>query len=355
MTVAGITEKAIMNIPRDLMETKKSVEKNIDTIISVLKTKKNAFLIGCGDSYFVGIYGAYLLEALTPIRAYAEESHEFLYKQKFSNDDCLIAISASGATAKTVDALRYAKKKVITTIALTNSQNSVLAREADFCIITRAQGKGAPTSTSVCAMYALTILAQDLAKETKIEIPELVLETIEKIPSLVGNVINMSRDFAKLVSEKIADHDVIYLTGAGPCYASALFGAAKLRELAYLHSIAFEAEEFCHYPFLSLTSNDIAIVVASNGKSSERIFKILNALETLRVNTILIADHKFISSVNIKPEITIELPEIPELIAPIINVIPLQLIAVETAKRRGIKDATFRYADILFDLIGYYI
>jgi len=355
MTVAGITEKAIMNIPRDLMETKKSVEKNIDTIISVLKTKKNLWLIGCGDSYFVGICGVYLFEALTPISAYAEESHEILYRQKFSNDDCLIAISASGATAKTVDALRYAKKKGITTIALTNSENSVLAREADFCIITRARGKGAPTSTSVCAMYALTILAQDLAKETEVKIPELVIETIEKIPSLVGNVINMSREFAKTVSEKIADYDIIYLTGAGPCYASALFGAAKLRELAYLHSIAFEAEEFCHYPFLSLTSNDVVIVVASNGKSSERILKLLNALETLKVNTILIADRKFVSSVNIKPKITIELPEVPEFLAPIINVIPLQLLAVEVAKRKGIRDSVFRYANILFDLIGYYI
>jgi len=351
------SRKHILNQPKFLQKTYDWVARNIDKILPSFDGVKRVFLVGCGDSYFASLAGQYMFEEITSISAFSENSYEFLrYRKNLDRDTTLIAISASGRTSKTVDAAKYAKHKGARVVALVNNPDSPLANVSDYTILTCVDNPyGPPTATSTTAMLAMAIVALHIA-ELNHNIDEqryyALLNELEKIPTITNSVLNRSDEIIKDITREFSNIDRIYLTGAGPGYVSALFGQAKFREATWLHSISFEAEEFHHYGMIALTDNDIIIIIAPTGKSTDKMVSLNNALKSIGVKTIVIssADPNAFSNA----DYLIETQAISEIFSPIIDILPLQLLAIQLAIAKELNVKGFRYGNILSKLIGYY-
>jgi len=346
----------ITDQPIALERTYKWLSENMEDILKYLSGIRNLFLVGCGDSYFASIYGMYFFECFTSVRAYAENAFEFLrYRKNFDRDDGLIAVSASGRTSKTVDAAKYAKDNGLVVLSITNNPDSPLAGIADYNILTQVEKPyGPPSATSTTALLSLAICGLYLGREQK-RISEkefdILIEDLEKILKIIRNEIESIKGKTDELAELLSNYDKVYLIGSGPSYVSALFGGAKLREAAWMHSIPFEAEEFSHYGMISLDEHDIAMLIVHQGHSLDKMLAIFNALKKIGVKTIVLTSlpDKFRD-----PELIIKLPEVNEYISPITDIIPLQITAIKTAMCKRLDVRGFRYSNILSKLIGYY-
>lgn len=332
--------------PAAMRDTRDWISKKMSKVIDFFEDIETIYLVGCGDSYFVAIYGALLLERFTKIKAEVYESYEFLrYKYNLDEKAALIAISASGRTSKTIDAAKKAKNMKLKLIALTNYENSPLANLADLKLITKVRDPyGPPSATSTAAMYMLGIIFRTLGNR------DYSNNETESLPDTAEKFIRGIKLKIKSYSELLRNRSRIYLVGAGPGYVASLFGGAKFREAAWMHSIVFEAEEFSHYGMISLDKNDLVILNIFIGESFDKLREISSALNQIGVSQLILTN---------KPEIDwggsiIELPKINEYDNSIISTIFHQLLAIETARAKKLPVNGFRYTDILTKLIGYY-
>ncbi len=332
--------------PIALKETWNWVKKKLERVITVFKDIDKIYLAGCGDSYFVAIYGSLLFEKFTRIRTEPYESYEFLrYKYNFEENAALIAISASGRTSKTVDAAKKAKENNLKVIALTNYEDSPLARLADLKLITQVKNPyGPPSATSTTAMYILNIISRNIG-DTKLNKKEL-----EKLPDISNEYLKKFLVDVRNILEYILNKDRVYLVGAGPSYVSVLFGGAKFREAAWMHSIVFEAEELSHYGMISIDENDVIILDIPKGASEEKLMEVSKALSKMGAKQIVVTNSNNISWVN---EV-IEIPDLDEYNSSIISTMFYQVLAVSNAIAKKLPVTGFRYTNILTDLIKYY-
>ncbi len=350
--------KAIFKQPEDLKRTLIGIQGKLDRCVKYLENVKRIILIGCGDSYFAALAGMYMFEEITNIKTYAENSYEFLtFRKNLDDKDLVIAISASGRTAKTVEAARCAKEKGVRVFALTNTANSPLTKFADISIYTAVERPyGPPTATSTAAMLAIAALAMQYSRVNGFisnDVITTLIRELNDIPSKIGEMMSYVDNMVDKIIEVVLNTRIAYLIGGGPSFATALFGMAKLREVSWMHSIAFEVEEFCHYGMISIDPSDTVILIAPSGKNIRRVKELYKALRRIKAKTILVMD------TNSKNEFSgdgpsITIPRVHEIFSPIVFVIPLQLLAIKLAMKRGMNVRGFRYGDILSKLIGYY-
>jgi len=312
--------------------------------VSVFDGVENVYLVGCGDSYFVAIYGALLFEKFTNLQAQAFESYEFWkYKSNIWDKSVLVAISASGRTSKTIEAAKYAKKKGLKILAVTNDALSPLARILDLCIETQVTKPfGPPSATSTTAMLSLNMLTRELGG-VRIGSAESLIKWIES--NMRTLLAQASKDAEMLVKKSYA-----YLVGAGPGFVSALFGGAKLREAAWLHSIPFEAEEFSHYGMISIDQGDIVFLNAFKGESISKMRALSEALNSIKAKPVILTND---TETRWSGRV-VELPQMDEFNIAIIATIYYQILAIETARKKKLPVIGFRYSKILSQLIGYY-
>jgi len=343
-------EKSFRHIIEDqpvaLRDTRDWVLRKINEVVEFFEDLNKIYLVGCGDSYFVAIYGALLLERFTKIKAEVYESYEFLkYKHNFDEKAALIAISASGRTSKTVDAAKKAKNSKLKLIALTNYENSPLANLADLKLITKVKNPyGPPSTTSTTAMYMLDIISKMLSNQNQFN------DELRSLPDMAREFIKKIKSEIKSYSELLRERNRIYLVGAGPGYVASLFGGAKFREATWMHSIVFEAEEFSHYGMISLNGSDLVILNIPIGKSFDKLREVSEALNQISVNQLILTNK---SEIDWKGYV-IKLPNIDEYNSAIISTIFYQILAVETAKAKKLPVNGFRYTEILTKLIKYY-
>jgi len=332
--------------PTAIKNTLLWLEENIKNIDISPDNINRVFLVGCGDSYFVALFGMYLFEKILKISSLAENAYEFLtYRKSIGKNDLVMAISASGRTSKTYSAAKYAKSKQAKVIALTNFENSPLAKISDHKLLTRVKNPfGPPTTTSTTALIALLYFTDYLSLSST-----NIIKTLEAMPSNLKKFIDDVMDDIDTLSKLIAKHNRIYFIGAGPNYSTALFGMAKFREVAWYHSIAFEAEEFVHYGMISIGKDDIIVLIANDIDSYKKIKEINNALHQIGSSNIIITNNREIFEQNH----IISLPEKDCFVSQIYSLIFLQLLALKTAMVKNLSVNNFRYGELLSKLIGY--
>ena len=296
-------------------------------------------IIGCGTSWHAALIGEYLLEEFAQIPVEVEYASEFRYRKPvIGKNDVVILISQSGETADTLAALHLAKEKGATVLGICNVVGSTLSRETDAGVYTHAgiEIGVASTKAFTAQVTVLTMFALKLAmarKTISVEEYQMLVKELSEIPQK-GRLILENSEKIKLIAEKYKDAvNALYL-GRGYLFPVALEGALKLKEISYVHAEGYAAGEMKHGPIALVDDNLPVIVVAPKDDYYEKIVSNIQEVKARKGNVIAIVtvgDKILKEMVND----SIEIPDSHPAVAPLLSVIPLQLLAYHIALLRG--------------------
>ncbi len=303
-------------------------------------------LIACGTSWHAALAGKFMIERLAQLPAEVDYGSEFRYRDPIIGKKSLaIAISQSGETADTLAAEREARQKGAKILAICNVVGSMLTREANGTIYTHAGPEIGVASTKAftgqltALMLTALYLAQVRGKLTPASARSLMQE-LTRVPHKIETILQRDAALEELARLFFRHTDFLYL-GRGIHYPIALEGALKLKEISYIHAEGYPAGEMKHGPNALIDENLPVVIIATRDESDPasmtRYEKTISNLQEVKARDgIVIAvvtegDH-------IAREIAdhvIEVPAVPELLAPILEIVPLQLLAYHIAVRRG--------------------
>jgi len=303
-------------------------------------------IIACGTSWHAALAGKFMIEKLARIPVEVDYGSEFRYRDPIVSPDTLtVVISQSGETADTLAAQREARQKGSKTLAICNVVGSMITREASGAIYTHAGPEIGVASTKAftCQLTALSILALYLA-QVRGQISEAASrEFVQELVRIPGKIEHILANAS--VCEELARHlfkvtDFLYL-GRGIHFPIALEGALKLKEISYIHAEGYPAGEMKHGPNALIDENLPVVVLATQDKSSPES-KILYEKTLSNMQEVKAREGKVIAivtegdtEVRKVADNVIEIPACPELLAPILEIVPLQLLAYHIAVRRG--------------------
>ena len=317
----------------DLGELKLTAEKveSIDKIV----------MVACGTAYHACYVGRYVYEKLLHIPVEVEIASEFRYRDPILDKHTLtIIVSQSGETADTLAALAEAKRKGSHVLAITNVWGSSIAREAHDVIYTRAGLEIAVASTKayttqILAIYLLGLyMAEMKGKLIRKEIQGIINE-LYRLPDKVQKIIDEHLDEIKAMGETIADYDDAFFIGRGLDYVVAMEGALKLKEISYIHAEAYAAGELKHGTLALIVDRVPVISLCTQSVLEEKMISNIKEAQTRdgQIFAIAFEGNKLVSEV---ADHICYLPKTLDLLAPILTVIPLQLIAYYASVKRGV-------------------
>jgi glutamine---fructose-6-phosphate transaminase (isomerizing) len=288
--------------------------------------------VGCGDSLAVMVAVRSWFETLLGIPCEPMQALDFAYYHQpaLGLKTLVVTLSSSGTTTRTVEAMLVARARGARTLALSNTPGSPLMVESDAGILVHAQRKGWPTQASTAAMAVLYKLALEVARARGTEAKAVgrLDEEFAAVPDLMGQVIAQTGKAMAAIAEREASRGVYLYAAGGPAYASAMFGAAKIKECSPDHGLAIPLEEFHHYN--SQKAGDPLFLVAPKGLSVPRARD--TALEGRRWGGSIHAiasegEEAFVDCA----DTVVALPVMPESLAPLVYTIPVQLFAYHVA------------------------
>ena len=300
---------------------------------------KKIHIVACGTAMYAGIVGKYAIEKLARIPVNVEVASEFRYNNPIvDKDDLVIIISQSGETADTIAAMRLAKQKGATILAIVNVQYSTISREADMSLQTWAGPEIAVASTKayIVQLSTLYMLAFRfaLARETitPIECTRLTAILLST-PELVSKILEQ-KESIQFVASNLINAENLFFLGRGLDYALSLEGSLKLKEISYIHSEAYAAGELKHGT-ISLIEAGIPVITILTQKNI--ISKTISNMEEVKARgaTIIAIASEDVNVPQNVTDFTIKLPVTDDLLMPIPAVVVLQLLAYYTSVLRG--------------------
>jgi glucosamine--fructose-6-phosphate aminotransferase (isomerizing) len=300
---------------------------------------KRIIIIGCGTSWHAGLVGEYLFEDLARIPVEVEYASEFRYRNPvIHEDDVVIAISQSGETADTLAAIELAKSKGATIIGICNVVGSSIARATHAGSYTHAGPEIGVASTKAftAQITVLALMALEIAK-AKGTIPKNkfheLLSELETIPAKVEIALGRNKRIAAIARIFQKAHNFLYL-GRGYTFPVALEGALKLKEISYIHAEGYPAAEMKHGPIALIDENMPVVVLATHGASYEKVVSNIQEVKARKGKIIAVVSEGD-TQVEKLADYVLEVPEVDEHFAPLIAVIPLQLLSYHIAVMRG--------------------
>ena len=303
-----------------------------------LLTINKMYIVACGTAMHAGLSGKSAIEKLCNIPVTVDIASEFRYRNPIIDKNTLcIYISQSGETADTIAALKLAKSKGATTLAISNVIGSSITREADYCIYTHAGPEIAVASTKA---YTSQVVLLDILAVYFAEIlgttPILQLQNIKKeilaLPAKIDEALKCS-DRIKTFANKIYQEKDIFFLGRGADYNTALEGSLKLKEISYIHSEAYAAGELKHGP-IALIENGITVVgIMTDKLLVEKSISNLQEVITRGAKTLVVTNQNLPAN-NFETIITV--PDTDTLLSPILAIVPLQLLSYYISKAKGL-------------------
>jgi glucosamine--fructose-6-phosphate aminotransferase (isomerizing) len=307
-----------------------------------LRDVDKVIIIACGTSFYAGMVAKYAIEHWTRVPVEVELASEFRYRDPILDYSTLVvAISQSGETADTLQAIRHARTQRSKVLAICNTNGSTIPRESDAVIYTHAgpeigvaSTKGFLTQLVGCYLLAL-YLAQVKGTRYGDEIDQVMRE-LEAIPDQIQQVLTGDQAVYELAREHVGTRSVLFL-GRHAGYPVALEGALKLKELAYIHAEGFAAGELKHGP-IALVEDGLPVmcVVPPQGRDQLRD-KMVSGIQEVRARgarTICLVEEGD-DAITPYADVIIRLPTVPVLLQPLVAVVPLQLFACELATAMG--------------------
>ena len=312
----------------DIKLTKEDL-KNIDKI----------FIVACGTAYHAGMVGKYVIEKLARIPVEVDIASEFRYRNPIINERTLmIVVSQSGETADTLAALREAKKHGARVIAVTNVVGSSVAREADDILYTWAGPEIAVASTKayttqLIAMYIIGLYLARLNDKMSVEEYRVIRDEMLALPEKVETLLNNKEPLQRFANANKGNEDMFYL-GRGLDNAVALEGALKLKEISYIHAEAYAAGELKHGPIALIDDGIPVIALATQEELFDKMVSNIREVVTrgAKVLSIAIEGNEEIETVSDSVEY---IPKVISLLAPVLSVVPLQLLSYYVSIARG--------------------
>jgi glucosamine--fructose-6-phosphate aminotransferase (isomerizing) len=307
--------------------------------MDALTNAKRIIIIACGTSYHAGLVGEYLIEEFARIPTEVEYASEFRYRDPIIfKDDVVIAISQSGETADTLAAIELAKEKGATVLGVCNVVGSSIPRATDGGVYTHAGPEIGVASTKAftAQVTVLTMIAMQIGQKsgalTKEEYSDLI-EELALIPDKISAILKKS-DEIKAISELYQNATNALYLGRGYLYPVAMEGALKLKEISYIHAEGYPAAEMKHGPIALIDENMPVVVVATKDKSYEKIVSNIQEVKA-RKGIIIAIVTEGDDTISQMADHVIEVPESDFALAPLLSVIPLQLISYYIAVMRG--------------------
>jgi glucosamine--fructose-6-phosphate aminotransferase (isomerizing) len=299
-------------------------------------------IIACGTSFYAGMVAKYAIEHWTRVPVEVELASEFRYRDPILDYSTLIvAISQSGETADTLQAIRHARTQRSKVLAICNTNGSTIPRESDAVIYTHAgpeigvaSTKGFLTQLVACYLLALYV-AQVKGTRYGDEITE-IMQQLEAMPGHIETVLESAETVYELARSHLDTRSVLFL-GRHAGYPVALEGALKLKELAYIHAEGFAAGELKHGP-IALIEEGLPVLCVVPPQGRDQLHgKMISGIQEVRARgafTICLAEE---GDTSIEPyaDVLIRLPKVPVLLQPLVAVVPLQLFACELATAMG--------------------
>ncbi|MBI5134373.1 MAG: glutamine--fructose-6-phosphate transaminase (isomerizing) [Candidatus Taylorbacteria bacterium] len=304
-----------------------------------LRSIERVVIAGCGTSYYAGVVGKYLIESLADIPVEADIASELRYREPIlTPKTLLIALSQSGETADTLEAVREAKRKGAFTLGIVNVVGSSIARETDAGIynhagpeVSVASTKAFISQTAVLALVALFLGSQrNLGASRRKEVLEELSALPEKMERILAN-----RGLVERIAKRYAESGSMLYIGRKYMMPLAYEGALKLKEVSYIHAEGYGAGELKHGPLALVSESFPVFALAPRDSVYEKTLSNMEEVRARGADVIALVTEGDAEASRIAKE-TIEIPETIECLYPALAAVPLQLFAYYAAVARGL-------------------
>lgn len=311
----------------------------LSEVMHLLENAQRIILTACGTSWHAGLVAEYMLEQYAKVPVEVEYASEFRYRNPIiRSTDVLFLISQSGETADTLAALREAKKKGASVLGICNVVGSTIARESQGGVYIHAGPEIGVASTKAFTsqLVVLSLITLLIARQRNAISPEQGREICDALLSLPDKVQMLLQDTSHI--ERIAEEfhqtrNFLYL-GRGYNFPVALEGALKLKEISYIHAEGYPAAEMKHGPIALIDENMPVVVIATKDSTYEKIISNIQEVKARKGRVIAVANDDD-PHIRTLADFVIAVPQTHEMLSPIVNVIPLQLLAYYIAVKRG--------------------
>mmetsp|Transcript_36236 Transcript_36236/g.95522 ORF Transcript_36236/g.95522 Transcript_36236/m.95522 type:complete len:636 (+) Transcript_36236:38-1945(+) len=305
-----------------------------------IRAARRIIIVACGTSWHAGLVGEYLIETLARIPVEVEYASEFRYRRPILlPDDVFIAVSQSGETADTLAALHLAKKHGCLCLGIVNTVGSSISRETHGGIYLHAGPEIGVASTKAFSAQVLTLslLAMKLASERgELVGDELLAKTrsLGRLPELVRHVLDTQTEMCMSMARTYRYANNFLYLGRGLNFPVALEGALKLKEISYIHAEGYPAAEMKHGPIALIDAFMPVVIIAP--RSDPNYLKLASNIEEVlaRNGSVIAITDEGNTDLDGKCDFVVKLPEVDEMLVPLLAVIPLQLLAYYIADMR---------------------
>lgn len=304
-----------------------------------LNISKRLIFGACGTSWHASLVGEYLIEEMARIPVEVEYASEFRYRNPIiGSEDVFIAISQSGETADTIAAIELAKQRQALIYGIVNSVGSTISKMSHAGSYTHAgQEIGiASTKAFTTQVTILTLMALQLADyRGQISKSQLsaYLHELELVPNKIKEILKLDNQIKDIAKEYYEANNFLFL-GRGANYPIALEGALKLKEISYIHAEGYPAAEMKHGPIALIDENMPIVILATNDSAYDKIVSNIQEVKARQGRVIAVVNEGDTVIKEIADH-TIEIPNTMEIFAPLLSVVPLQLLAYHIAVWRG--------------------
>ena len=305
-----------------------------------IKRINKIVIVACGTSFHAGLVARHAIEHWTRIPVELDRASEFRYRDPVLDDQSLvIAIAQSGETADTLAAARFGKEMGATVVAITNVVGSSITREADAVVFTHAGPEigVAATKTYLAQLVAINLLALYLAQERGSMADDKMKATVEAIqglPECVEEVLQISGEVQR-AAKRYADAKDFLFIGRGVGHAVAMEGALKLKEISYIHAEGYAAGELKHGAIALIEKGTPVVAMLTGWRMYDKMLANVEEVRARGADTILIAPQGDERARSLANEL-FEVPKTRPLLTPVIDTVPLQLLAYYIAKEKGL-------------------
>ena len=305
---------------------------NTSNLLSLEKYQK-IVIVACGSAMHAGLVGKYLLEQYAGIKTDVEIASEFRYKRLFIDKDTLvIAISQSGETADTLEAVKIAKKHDSDTLGIINVKESSIAREVKYVIYTEAGREIAVATTKayLAQVLVLALLAYKNAEDKDMSVIKNFLTDLKELPIEVESILANTKDYEE-VAKKIYRHNDIFYIGRGIDYALCMEASLKLKEISYIHSEAYAAGELKHGSISLIEDGTPVVGIVTDEHIADKTISNLKEVKARGAYVIYITTAALDNDGDFYDR-KIVIPSTNSILQSLPTIIPLQLIAYYVAK-----------------------
>lgn len=297
-------------------------------------------LIACGTAYYACMVGKYWLETIARVPCEVDVASEFRYREApLPKDGLAIFVSQSGETLDTLEALRYCKRERQMCLAIVNTIESTIEREAHLCLHTLAgpeigvaSTKAFTTQLSTLACLAVAVAAAK-GVITPAQEAELAYE-LRSLPKMAATILSHDQEIQAIAKSFSEARDVLYL-GRGGLYPLALEGALKLKEISYIHAEGYAAGEMKHGPIALIDENVPVVVLVPHDKMFEKAASNIQETAARGGKVLLITDAEGAAELKDVCKWIVTVTEVHSFVAPILYSLPIQLLAYHAAVAKG--------------------